>query len=449
MFILLNWEDKFNKDIQTLAKIKSNMKIYIKKDSNYYYPVLYTLKVIEKNKQFNFNFVDSPKEADLIWDHLHSNSQVVALFFYAELEKKKPNLLHYNLFKEDQIIRDERGENDLIATIFYMINCLQELSLKEGDLDKFGRYKFESSYQYKFNSIEINLVQKYIDQIVDLIGIKGRSRKSSFFISHDIDKIYGSLLEDGFWALKNLRIDVILTLLANEFIRKPHWKNIDKIIQIDSEYDVRSTFFWLVNKGKGISNIKNADYSIRKEQKLLKLIEDSGFVNGLHKSCSEMSIDDEINKGNLNTTFKRDHYLKFLPHKDWIKVSESNINFDASLGFVERYGFRNSYGGTFQPYNISEKKPYDFVEAPLNFMDNTFHKYMKINQGDIGEIVIDFFEKNKENCLFSLIWHNNYFTDYKYNSFLKEYKKVLSYIYENKVDCLTPQEIVNENMLTW
>ena len=425
------------------------MKIYIKKDSNYYNPILYTLKVIEKNKQLYFNFVDSPEKADLIWDHLNSNSQVVTLFFYAELERNKPNLLHDNIFKEDQIIRDKTGKKDLIATIFYMINCLQELSVKEVDLDKFGRFKFESSYQYRFNSIEINLVQKYIDQIVDLMGINGRSRKSSFFISHDIDKIYGSLLEDGFWALKNMRIDVILTLLANEFIRKPHWKNIDKIIQIDSEYDVRSTFFWLVNKGKGISNIQNADYSIRKEQKLLKLIEDSGFVNGLHKSCSEMSIDDEINKGNLNTTFKRDHYLKFLPHKDWNKVSESNINFDASLGFAERYGFRNSYGSAFQPFNISEKKPYDFVIAPLNFMDNTFHKYMKINQGDIGKIVINFFEKNKENCLFSLIWHNNYFTNYKYNSFLKQYKKVLSYIYENKINCLTPQEIVNENMLTW
>jgi DNA polymerase III delta prime subunit len=179
------------------------------------------------------------------------------------------------------------------------------------------------------------------------------------------------------------------------------------------------------------------------------MIERNGFVNGLHKSCTGQNFDKELQKSNLNTTFNRYHFLKFLPHKDWKKISDSAITFDASLGFAERYGFRNSYGKAFQPYNITEKKPYDFVEAPLNFMDGTFHKYMKINPTKTADTIIDFFEKNQNNCLFSLLWHNTYFTEYKYNSFLQEYKKVIAYLYENKINIMTPQDIVSKFKITW
>ena len=119
------------------------------------------------------------------------------------------------------------------------------------------------------------------------------------------------------------------------------------------------------------------------------------------------------------------------------------------MGFAEHYGFRNSYGKAFQPFDIKNNKPYDFIEAPLNFMDGTFHKYMKIPANKIGNIIIDFFENNPINCDFSLLWHNTYFTNYKYNTFIKEYKKVLAYIYEKKISYLTPNELIEQNKLEW
>ena len=425
------------------------MKVYIKKKTSYHNPILFVLKIIEKNRNIVFEFVDSSAEADILWDHLHAKSQIICQLFYDELEKDKPNLSHDKWLINNTLIVDASGNRDYIATIFYMINCLQEFSYNDNDLDQFGRFKYESSYQYRFNNIEENLVQKHIDYLVEKLNIEGENKKSAIFVSHDIDTIYGSLLQDGFWAAKNFRIDVLLTILSNELIRKPHWKNIDKIIKIDSELDIRSTFFWLVNKGKGRSNIKNADYSLRKEQKLLKMVENAELVNGLHKSCDEMSINEELIKGKLNTTYNRYHFLNFLPPLDWNKISDSSLMLDASLGFAERYGFRNSFGSAFQPYNIFKRRPHDFIEIPLNLMDGTFHKYMKIETKEIGNIIIDFFEKNKYNCHLSLLWHNTYFTNYKYNSFLKEYKKVLTYIYENKIHSLTPHEIVEENLLSW
>jgi hypothetical protein len=135
--------------------------------------------------------------------------------------------------------------------------------------------------------------------------------------------------------------------------------------------------------------------------------------------------------------------------EDWPKLSDSSIKLDCSLGFAEHYGFRNSYGKAFQPFDIVSNKPYDFIEAPLHFMDTTFHQYLKTDVHTIGTTVIDFFEQNKLNCDISLLWHNTFFTDYKYNSYLKEYKKILCYIYENKIEVISPLQLIEENKLTW
>lgn len=425
------------------------MKVYINRVEDYYYPILYVLKTIEKNKSFSFEFIDSAENAGIIWDHLNQKSQPIHLPFYESLKTRQHELSNSIYFDSVPFIRTDDGQKDVIATIFYMINCLQEFNPKNKSLDQFGRFKYESSYQSHFNNIEENLVQQEIDSFLKEHRINGTDKESTFFISHDIDSLYGSLMQDGFWALKKMKVGAILTLITSELIRKPHWKNIDKILRINNEYDIRSTFFWIVNEGMGTRNIKNADYYIQKEQGLIKLIDGSGSFNGLHKSCSEMSIDEELQKGNLNTSYNRYHFLNFTTYQDWRNISDSRIRLDCSLGFAERYGFRNSYGKSFQPFDFEKNRPFNFIETPLTLMDTTFHRYMKLPADKIGDSIINFYEKNRYNCHHSLLWHNNSFTDYKYGSLLKEYKKVMGYLYENKINTVTPEMIINECSLNW
>jgi hypothetical protein len=423
------------------------MNIFIKQNTNYYAPIKYVLKIIEKNRNVSFSLVDHISKAQIIYDDGHVNSEYIDLEFYNNLEGNSLQLRHEN-FLTDSVMAADKKE-DLISTIFYLVNCLQEINPSKDQLDQFNRFKYTCSYQYKFKNIEENIVEQLIDSFCNKHQIKGEKSTSRFFISHDIDTIYGSFLQDGFWALKNMKVKSILDLILFEMSRRPHWRNIDKIIKLNDEYDVRSTFFWLVNKRKGTQDIQNADYKIKKETDLLKLVEESNNTNGLHKSCSTMSIDEELRKGNISSTYNRYHFLNFKSHSDWKKISDSKLNFDCSLGFAEHYGFRNSYGKAFQPFDISTNKPYDFVEAPLHFMDGTFHKYMKYPTQKIGNTIIDFFEKNEKNCDLSLLWHNTYFTNYKYNSFIDEYKKVMSFIYDNKIECVTPKTLIEENRIKW
>jgi hypothetical protein len=180
----------------------------------------------------------------------------------------------------------------------------------------------------------------------------------------------------------------------------------------------------------------------------LETVRKNNFISGLHKACSESSINEELCLADLEP-YNRYHFLNFLSHTSWKDISDSKLEFDCSLGFAERYGFRNSYGKAFQPFDCDNNVPFDFVEAPLHFMDTTFNKYMKIPTSDISKIIIDFFEKNSTNCDFSLLWHNTYFTNYKYNSYLPQYKNILKYMYDNKVACVSPKELITENKLVW
>ena len=243
------------------------------------------------------------------------------------------------------------------------------------------------------------MVETIINDFCETHSIPGKKNRSVFFISHDIDNLYGSILEDGFWALKQMKIGTMLNLIILEMTKNPHWRNIDKIIKINNSYDIASTFFWLVNKGKSKNGIVNADYNLENENDLFEMVEESNSVNGLHKSAFDMGIDQELKKGNVGTSFNRYHYLKFLPHEDYKNISESSLKFDSSLGFAEHCGFRNSYGKSFQPFDIKNNKPYNFIETPLNCMDRTFHKYMHVNTNDIGDLIINMYENNPTNCL--------------------------------------------------
>jgi hypothetical protein len=164
----------------------------------------------------------------------------------------------------------------------------------------------------------------------------------------------------------------------------------------------------------------------------------------LHKSCCNYSLDEEVEMLTFPTNLNRYHYLKIALPGSWNSIESSKIRLDASLGFAERYGFRNSYGLPFRPYDIVNNQVYNFVEVPLNVMDTTFLVYMKVPSNKTASSIIDFIEKNKTNSVVSILWHNNYFTKYKYKGYLEEYKKILVYITESKLKHITPEEIIKE-----
>jgi len=419
--------------------------VYIKDGQTYTSPLKYILRIIATNKSTPFKFVSENESAQLVFDDTSDLSIPINATFYDQLLKQYQYDHTFHLSNSPYILF-KNGKKDYLATAFYLINSFQEYStISDSEkTDQYGRFRYEKSLQHRFDCVEQNLVQDCFDQFCEEVPILKQfakvSKQTKVFLSHDIDTIYGSFMQDGLWALKKGRIDIILKLILNEMIRKPEWRNMDQIMKIHSENDLKSCFFWLATKLIGENKVQNADYDLQKDPSLTTITS----INGLHKSCYSTTLDEELDLLPFDTTYNRYHFLKFSLPQAWADLEKSRINFDASLGFAERFGFRNNYGLPFSPFNIQTNNSHSFVEVPLNIMDGSFQRYLRKTTDQTANTIISFIEKNKSNAILSILWHNTFFTSYKYKGYLEEYKKLILYLGENGIQSITPKEILSE-----
>ena len=421
------------------------LRIFVDPDRNYTDPVKYTWKLLAGNRDIPFTFVEGHSDSDLSIGADESCDILVSEDFYTMLGRQQTD--HRAIFDKDCVIRTAGGSEDLISTCFYMANCVQEHN--STDFDEVGRFKYSNTYQFRFGNIRENIVQKHFSTLMQhpkLSRFADTQAQTQFFLSHDIDSVHGALLQDGLYHLKKGQFHLLFPLLFNAVMQKPDWLNIDRIMDMEDEYSFRSTFYWLVNQGKINSRLTNSDYDIdsRKIRRVLKSVKERGWENGLHKSISEDSMQEEMAKTGFDPVGNRYHYLRFQLPQAFDVIETSGLKLDASLGFAESYGFRNSYGQPFQPYNFGTGRAYTFVEVPLTIMDGTFQRYMQVPQPEILGHITDFFEANRYNCVLSVLWHNTFFTHYKYKGYLDIYKKLLGYLYETKFPCITQSELIGE-----
>jgi hypothetical protein len=343
-----------------------------------------------------------------------------------------------------KIVNPDTGHPDLLFTAFYLVNALQEHN--DQDKDELGRFRYRNSLQFRLKNIQVNTVQHCFDKISELAGVTPKTFASRFFLSHDIDIVHGAIFEDGLNVLKKGRVDQFMKLLFNVALQKPDWLNMDKIMKMESEYDCKSVFYWIVNKGRINQREVNADYNFHSGpiQRNYKLVAQHGFENGLHKSISAETFQEELQKFGTTPDGNRYHYLKFSLPQAYHDLEQSGLKLDASLGFAEEIGFRNNYGLPFTPYNLRDRKPFTFVEVPLHVMDRTFFQYQKLSPKEAEKKIIAFFEKNKTNSVISILWHNNFFSEYKFKGYGALYKNLLAYIKENNHRSITQKEIIDQ-----
>jgi hypothetical protein len=413
------------------------MKIHLSSElSNTKSEIAYLFKLLGVNKKTNFEvIVSDDKTAPTVGVGNDNTFQLSKNFINGKLSADQLNA--------DCLFESDNGTPDYLASAFFFINSLQEYN--DQHPDPIGRFQYKNSYQSRFNNAKENLVQRCFDTIASVLKIPNLPEKSSFYLSHDIDSVYGSVLEDGFNVLKKGRIDKLFTLLFHVAASRPDWLNMEQIMKIESEYDCRSTFFWIMKKGGN-----NADYDFKSNaiQQNFKRTGVNGFENGIHKSLSVDSFSEELKTYGSLPLANRYHFLKFHLPQGYDLIENSGLKMDASLGFSEQMGFRNSYGLPFNPFDFQNKRPYTFVEVPLHVMDRTFfHKRMDVQT--IEKEILQFFENNKTNTVLSVLWHNNFFTNYKFKGYLSLYKTILQYIKDGNFGSINQQEIINKYRISW
>ena len=164
------------------------LKIYLDPALSSPREVGYVLSVIAANKNFEIVRVENPGNSDLNITAGPDGDFVIAGNFFESIRQGKFG--HEFHFSNKCSITGNDGREDLISTIFYCINSMQEYDTESSD--SLGRFEFNNSYQKKFGNVNENLVQQAIDRFCEHDKVRplaGSSRKSKIFLTHDIDSI--------------------------------------------------------------------------------------------------------------------------------------------------------------------------------------------------------------------------------------------------------------------
>ena len=334
---------------------------------------------------------------------------------------------------------------DILLYSFYFLSLWQEWYSEKKDY--LGKFPINESLLFKNNLLEIPVVNYYFDIFKEIIEkltntkiyLKNTNYKT--IITHDIDKCNSGWLQNGYREFKDIKIKQGIRTIYKKLIRnKDVWFNFDKILEIEKKHSIKSTYFFLVNN-KGYKGLENADYKISspKLKKAISQIQSNHHEIGLHGSYNSgfdlNKLRKEIKKAPHSVKGNRFHYLAMNIPQTFNILQKSHLSYDSSLGFSENIGFRNGFCYPFYPYNIKKDNIYRFLEFPVNIMDISLQKkrYMNLSpQRALDRCVLLINHIKKFNGILNILWHNYFFTGYKYREWKGVFEKLLLKNIKNK-----------------
>ena len=343
---------------------------------------------------------------------------------------------------------------DIVSSAWYLMSGFQELDNK--NRDQYGRFKYEESIQKKLGIEDIPVVNYYFDILKEAIETISNSKletKRDFTatITHDIDEVMSG------WKHR-VRTQVTKKHFLKAFKHglfqplKPFlpWKNLIELSDFNSKNNVPSTFFLLPRNNK-LDNIKNADYSLSNPyiQESITGIKNHGHEIGIHGSYktheSKVELQNDIKALKDKVNGNRFHFLHYSIQESSEVIETNELKFDTTLGFQEEIGFRNSICTPFKLYNFKEKRPFNFIEIPLNIMDCSleFSNYMGLSPKESLEAIKKLtqeIKKFKGNICIN--WHNTYFSDYLKSDWKSVYKKIIVFLKEENCEFKTCSQLI-------
>lgn len=354
------------------------------------------------------------------------------------------------VFPEEALLRCEDGTPDRLGTAFYMVNSCQEWGAGKEERDSLGRFLFSASYQYRLNVVERDLVSELFDELYKELGHflgKDMPEKpaSRAFLTHDMDRIERGNMREASWKLKKGKFREAIASLWKCLMKVYEWENVEGILELHEAKGMKSSFFWITEKGKDPDGIRNADHDLQKPhyRELLKKVRERGFSNGLHKSTFDSGFEEEWKKLEHATRINRNHYLKFQLPEHYELLEDAGLRLDSSLGFREAIGFRNSYGRPFHPFDRRTGKKMQLLEVPLQLMDVTLFK----GHEDPIKKAERFIEEHPKGIVLTLLWHNHHLTEGRFKGEKENYEKLLDILMAHEISSVAPNELIEGKAL--
>lgn len=361
------------------------------------------------------------------------------------VEKDIPVLYGTNNLKEsnNQIICGI----DIFASSYFMLTRWEEYVNKERDTH--NRFLACNSIATKFDFLHRPIVNEYLEMLKNMMiyldsNISFINRKFNFLLTHDVDYINKWDTPKKF--LRHLVGDIIKRKSPIEFIKsiidysalklnlkKDPFDTFDYLMDISERINTKSYFFFMA---EGVTRYDNHYKSDSKQVKdLIEKIIGRGHFIGIHPSYNAYNKNEQFLKekneleNNLNTkiTFGREHFLRFEIPTTWQIWNDNQMDWDSTLSFADKEGFRSGTCFEFSVFNILSRKKLTLKEKPLIVMESSFLYQKDISPEQMQQSILNLLNTVKKyNGTFTILWHNSSFNIYEWKKYRKIYERVLS-----------------------
>lgn len=365
--------------------------------------------------------------------------------------------------------------HDFFKSAFHLLSGYQETITAKRD--KYDRFPYINSLQERLNIVEVPVVNYYFEFISR--GINTFCNKNNipiyslplfdemgFMLTHDVDIIDTFTFRDVLFRLKRLFLpsDSTYSLGKRAYYlwhytinylrffkrRNPHW-DFEYLVNEAKSRDFKSVFYFLQKEYKREDSVYK--FSNRRIRKLFAFLGKMYCEIGIHGPCRS-AVNQEVLAAQLkDLTFYSGQEITGirqhrLIHKHTLTAciqENEGLKYDASLGFAEHEGFRNSFCLPFKLYNFEEERMMKIWQIPLIVMDATIFMYRKIDFNTSCKSVSGLIEEcNKFNGLFTLLWHNGNFDRENYPFGKELFEWILDEVKKHKVESVTGRSLMND-----
>jgi hypothetical protein len=269
---------------------------------------------------------------------------------------------------------------------------------------------------------------------------KLKTKNFRLILTHDVDIAYK--YKSLFFMIRELAGGLIKRKSIKQFLNTLSYQTkfllnkvndpfdtYDYLMDISEKAGVKSYFF-LHSSNSAKQDVNNDKFLKQVSQKILK----RGHYLGYHPSYNaynnfELFIKDKEKIENIidqKLTFGRAHFLKFEIPTTWQIWEDANMEWDSSLSYADREGFRCGVCYPYSVFNIITRKKLNLKERPLIVMEGSLTTYQNIIPQKMEEKIRFLMEKVKKyNGEFVFLWHNSSFNTNFWKKYEYVYEKVL------------------------
>lgn len=280
---------------------------------------------------------------------------------------------------------------DLFGNVARALTLAEEIACPQRDAH--GRFVASMSERNRAGLLRVPLVNDAAAVLVaaarwlkgegDLLDLGDAVRAPVLVLSHDVDMLRGddrwtqmARVYRGFAPLMRGRPLDTRSLRAIRANAERPWEwylhDIDRMVQLESEYGFRSAFYIL----NGTAGRYGARYGERETRAALDHIP-SGWPVGMHYNYDTLLDAERFShqRSELSAVagqapnIGRAHYLRFDPCRSLRFLDQMGMAVDETLGYPDAIGYRAGIAGPYRPWDARKRASMTMLEVPLAIMD--------------------------------------------------------------------------------